>query len=67
MLKRHQQIMKIMGLSFGLEIGIRDQFEIDQVFQSPEFIFIQKSIIDLKVRICFGTMDVITLCYNIYK
>ena len=43
MLKRHQQIMKIMGLSFGLEIGIRDQFEIDQVFQSKSTL-IQKKI-----------------------
>lgn len=34
MLKHHQQIMKISGLSSGQEIGIQDQIEIDQVFRS---------------------------------
>ena len=67
MLKRHQQIMKIIGLSFGQQIDLKDQFEIDQVFRSPEFIIHSKIHYRFKSGNCFGTMDVITLCYNILK
>ena len=53
MLKRHQQIMKIMGLSFGLEIGIRDQFEIDQVSNQSPHSFKKKSILNFSRCNCF--------------